>query len=416
MDEILKRLREQRARAWEAYKAFLDSITAEVRDMSGEEKAKDENFRTDLDGLDIRIDDLDKRVRADQARETNRAKIEAITGRNVTEDEGRADQKDAELIRSVLTGKSRSALIPISGMHVDRGADGRYQVRTLTSGTLGSGGALIPSSFRQSLYEFLVDESAIRQAGATVITTGGGENLTLPRLVSHGTAAIVGEGTAAAGSDPSFGTIVLGSWKYAQLLQLPRELIEDEQVDLLSFVARDMGRALGAVSGAAFVTGSGTNAPMGIMTASTIGVTGGTGVVGVPTANNLIDLMYSVASPYANRGAWLMARATEGAIRKIKDTYDQYVWQPGILSGTPNQLLGRPVYSDPNVAAMGTNNLAVLFGDIGGYWIRDVGSIEIARSDDFAFSTDLVTYRAILRTDGDLVDTAAVRTFKGGTA
>src|SRR5512137_2777770 len=132
MDEILKRLREQRARVWEHYKAFLDSITAETRDMSGEEKAKDETFRADLDALDIRIDDLDKRVLVDRNREAEKARIEAITGRNVDEVEKKMDRLDADLIRGVLSGKNRSALIPIGGMHVERGADGRYQVRALT--------------------------------------------------------------------------------------------------------------------------------------------------------------------------------------------------------------------------------------------------------------------------------------------
>jgi HK97 family phage major capsid protein len=416
MDEILKRLREQRARVWEHYKAFLDTITLEQRDMSGEEQAKDNSFRTDLDSLDVRIDDLDKRVAADRVREAERAKIEVITGVNSADVEERLNREGNKALRAFFRGETKQ-LAPIPfGMKVTRDATGRYQVRALTSGTLASGAALIPTSFHQQLVEFMVDESAIRQAGAFVLQTESGESLPIPRLVSHGTAAIVGEGTAAAGTDPSFGTVVFGAWKYAELLQIPRELIQDERVDLLGFVARDMGRALGEVTGVDFITGSGTNAPLGIMTAAGTGVTGGTGLVGVPTSDNLIDLQYSVAGKYAKRGAWLMKRATEGKIRKLKDTYDRYVWAPGIQAGTPNTLLENPVYTDPNVAACGTNNLSVLFGDIGGYWIRDVGDIEIARSDDFAFSTDLITYRAILRTDGDLVDTVAVKAFKGGTA
>ena len=137
------------------------------------------------------------------------------------------------------------------------------------------------------------------------------------------------------------------------------------------------------------------------MTAATTGVTSGTGVTGGFTADNLIDLYFAVIAPYRNSTscAWIMRDATLAKVRKLKDLNDQYLWQPSYQVGAPDALLGKPVYTDPNVAATALDAKSVLFGDI------------------FAFQNDLVTFRAILRGDGDLVDTTgAVKVFVGAAS
>lgn len=411
MKELITKLIEKRAHAWEAYKAFLDSVSTEDRDLSGEERQKDERYRADLDALDLRINELTRQHEANEKADEHRSRVEAITGRNVDD----PAKPDADPFRRLARGELRSIDVPLS-FAVDHARDGSYQIRALSVGTAGAGGTLVPASFRQQLYEALLEDAAIRQTNVTVLQTAGGGNLSIPYIASVGTAAIVGEGTALAGSDPSFATVVLGSWKYGQLVSLSREVIEDSGIDLLGWLARDIGRGIGAASGAALVTGSGTNAPKGVMTACGTGVSGGTGVVGVPTADNLIDLFYSVNAKYRAKGFWFMRDATLGKIRKIKDSDNQYLWQPGLTIGAPETLLGRPIVADPNVAATGTSAKSVAFGDFSGYFIRDVGVVEVSRSDDYAFNTDQVTFRGVLRTDGDLIDANAIKAFVGGTA
>jgi HK97 family phage major capsid protein len=81
------------------------------------------------------------------------------------------------------------------------------------------------------------------------------------------------------------------------------------------------------------------------------------------------------------------------------------VWQPGLTAGVPDTILGKPLYTDPNMPAVGAAAKSVLFGDFSTYFVRQVEAIRFERSDDYAFNTDLITYRAILRGDGDQVDT-----------
>jgi HK97 family phage major capsid protein len=167
------------------------------------------------------------------------------------------------------------------------------------------------------------------------------------------------------------------------------------------------------------VTGTGSSQPAGIITGASAGVTGSASVAGAFSADNLIDLFYSVISPYrnSNKAAWLMRDATVGAARKLKGSDNNYLWQPGLQVGSPDTLLGKPVLTDPNVAAVGLSAKSVAFGDIGAYHTRIAGGVRFERSDEYAFNTDLVTFRAIVRGDGILADqTGAVKVFTGNAA
>jgi HK97 family phage major capsid protein len=197
-------------------------------------------------------------------------------------------------------------------------------------------------------------------------------------------------------------------------------LVTDTGVDLAGYLSMQAGRALGNGFGAHLVTGTGTNQPNGVLTAATLGVTGATtAAAGAFTSDELIDLSYSVISPYRSSTScgWLMRDATVAKVRKLKDQQGQYLWQPSIQVGAPDTLLGKPLYTDPSMPAVALGAKSVLFGDFSTYFVRQVETIRFERSDDFAFNTDLITYRAILRGDGDQVDTTgAIKYFAGNAA
>jgi HK97 family phage major capsid protein len=130
-------------------------------------------------------------------------------------------------------------------------------------------------------------------------------------------------------------------------------------------------------------------------------------------------LHYSVIAPYRASSAcyWLMRDATVANARKLKDSTGQYLWQPSLQMGAPDMFLGKPVLTDPNVAAVALSAKSVLFGDFSQYFVRLAGGVRFERSDDYAFNTDLVTFRALLRADGSLVDlTGALKFFAGNAA
>jgi HK97 family phage major capsid protein len=132
----------------------------------------------------------------------------------------------------------------------------------------------------------------------------------------------------------------------------------------------------------------------------------------------LIDVQYNVADVYRQRtvAAWLMRDLTGARVRKIRDgaggTAGQFVWQPsptvGAIGGQPDTFLGCPVYFDVNVASMASNAKTIYYGDFSEYYIRDVRGLRLDRSDHLYFDKNQIAFRALLRTDGDLLDNFAV--------
>lgn len=286
------------------------------------------------------------------------------------------------------------------------GVSGSELRTNLNVGTAGQGKNTVPTDFERRLFDYMEAASGVRRSNVTILATTGGNPLQVPTVTAHGTAAIVGEGTALAQADPAFGQVTLGAYKYGQLAQITNELLQDSGVDITGFLARDFGRGIGRVTGTAYVGGNGTNQPTGIAYKAGTATTIQTGSTGVPSYNNLVDTIYSVIEEYRQNDAlWLMADGFEASIRKLTDTQGRPLWQPMVQADEPDLLLGYPIIDDRNFTASGTAaGTAALFGDTSAFAIRDAGNVRIERSDDFAFSSDVVTYRCILRSDSNLLD------------
>lgn len=410
-DNYLDRLVTARQRAWGEAKSIIEQATAENRDMTAEERQTFERIEADLDEKDAHIksvrDHLANEREADIARDAYAPFLGDTSDRN-------DDTFDA-----FLRGNGARAMdidftaIAAEKRAIRNGASGR-ELRDLVVGTTTAGGHTVPTDLVRSIYQYMENVSGVRRAGATVITTAGGNNLDLPQTATSGTAAIVGEGTALAENDPTFGKITLGAYKYGQLLQASNELLADSGVDLVGFFGRQFGTALGRATESHYVTGTGTNQPQGAARAAIVGtgVTLQTVATGVPSYANLVSLVYSVDELYRSAGAgWLMQDSFAGVIRKIVDTTGRPIWEPSTQAGQPDRLLGYPVYTTPFLSAVGTAaGTPMAFGSFAeGYIIRDVGSVRIERSDEYAFANDLVSWRAVLRTDGRVQDARAIK-------
>ncbi|GAB3884568.1 phage major capsid protein [Terrabacter terrigena] len=401
MSEVVKRLRERRANVWEQAKALADRAADENRNFNGEEQSS-------WDTLNAELDALDKRIKAvidgeQRAKETEEAfsRLEAKPDQRGGDQAADDESPEVAQVRAMLRGEAGAP----RGIEVN--PTGRTNFRTLSKLTAGAGANTVKTSFYDQLVQNMIETSAVLQAGVTILRTSSGETMQVPKTTSHSTAAIVAEAASIGVSDPSFGQASLGAFKYGVMVQLSRELVDDASVDLEGYLAMETGRALGNAFGAHLVTGTGTNQPRGILADTTLGVTTATGTSGVPTADNMLDLYYSVIAPYRNASsaAYLMKDTTVAALRKVKDTTGQYLWQPSLQAGAPDRFGSVPILTDPFMPATALNAKSVVFGDFSRYFVRLVGGIRFERSDEFAFSTDLITYRALLRGDGALMDT-----------
>ena len=185
----------------------------------------------------------------------------------------------------------------------------------------------------------------------------------------------------------------------------------------MALLAMNCGNALGVAVNTALTTGTDTTEPNGVVTASGSALIGGTGLAttGGFTYENLVSLYYSLdPAARALPGIGFMAKGSSiAAMRVLKDGAGNFVFQPAMSESTPDRVLGVPLYENPAMAAIGASAKSVIAGHFPSYYVRTVGGIRLDRSDDFAFSADLVTFRCTYRVDGNLPQTSHIKHFVG---
>ena len=367
----------------QAVHALRDLATeAKDREFTAEETEVAERTNSAIDALDSRIDTglraMEKEAKAAEALETFRSYQTLTTPAPENAVDARTD--DATLFRQLVTGEIRSfESLP-------------SEQRDLTKGSATAGGNLVDSTMFDRIFEKLEEESAVIRAGATVIRTAGGEDLLVPKVTTNPTGAIVAEAGTIGESDPVFGQVTLGAFKYAALTQVSQELLADSVFDVASFVTNVGGQAVTRALGADLSNGSGSSKPKGIAQAATSFGTSATATT--ITYANLVEIEATMPVPYKNQDTvWIMT-----------DDQSRPLWEPSMQAGNPDQLLGYRVYVDGNIDAATSGKRAVVFAHAPSYAVRIAGGLQIDRSDDFAFNTGLATFRFQMRGDGDGID------------
>jgi len=371
--------------------------------------------------------------RMEQERDRQLAEVRAMATRGRTPTLSREAAETARAFRSAIFSKNPAPIEVYASELADDWPDdvpepvmGRAgRVRIHTRDTLKSTATqALGVDVYGRIVQHLVETSAIMRAGATVVTTDTGEDLVVPRSTGFVTSAITAEGAQITESDPALSTVTLKAFKYANYFEVSQELANDSPTNLLDFLARQAALSLGLGTtgyGDDLINGAGTTEPRGLLLDAGTGVTGpaGTGTtLGTQgTANQGTDALWnligSVAEPYAesDSAAFIMRNASNVTIRKLRDTSGQPV--NGLTDR--RSILGYPVYVDPFMPAMANTAESIAFGAMDRYFVRIVNGVRFERSDEFRFQHDLVAFRCIVRLDGALIDTNAVKTFVNTT-
>lgn len=285
------------------------------------------------------------------------------------------------------------------------------RTRALGLVTPAAGGYLAPEDFAAVLIRKLTESLGIFKTGITTISTGR-DKWTAPRVLTDPSAVWVEENTTIGGTQPTFETKSIEVHKAGLLMQVANELLTDDATDLLVYLAEATANALQRAVGAGLVGGNGTGKPFGIVGRTTAGVTG---LANAATADDLINLKYSVAEHFANApgASYLVNRAYMGTLRTLKDGSGRYLFNPAQTVSQPDVFDGNPIYTDSNVPAPAAGAKSVLFGDFSGYYMVLGNTISWARSDEFAFDKDQATFRGLVRVGGDLVIPDSVKAFAG---
>lgn len=396
--ENINRLLAERANIWETTGKPLADIAAE-REWTGEERQKWEAAEAGIAPLSERIKALELSLEQERA-------VAAFADALRSEPD----------VRAAFETELRSVLVERDRQFTDFDFTGKELTRALSVGTGTAGGNTTAPQFLAELIKPLRDFSSVLSAGARIITTSSGTDLTVPRVNSFGAAAVATEATQLTGTDPSFNQLTLKGYKFGDYRGVSKELFEDSAFDIEAFVVELIAENIGLLLGAKLAVGAGTTETAGLITAATVGKTGATGVTGAFTFDDIIDVHYSVPAPYRTKGSWLFADTAIAAARKLKGTDGQYIWSPSVQVGQPDLVLGKPVFTDANMAAPALNAKPFGFGDVSRYWVRLVNSIRVERSEHALFGTDQVAFRGVLRADGVLTDLSAFKLFRGAAS
>jgi HK97 family phage major capsid protein len=406
LSEYLKKLVDDRQAAYHAAKAKMDEAAAESRSLSAEEREFVDRTFAELDEKRATIDTLIEAEKREREIAESMRGLEDVA--RPVEARNAAATTDADILRQIISGERRSHVFEMEQRDITKSASNAPVPTTFSSAVIDQARLVGP----------MLDPSVV-----TVLNTASGEDLVLPSLASWSTAGIEAEAASIDESDPGFGKTTLRSFKYGFMVQLSSEFLADSNIDVLGFLSQQAGNEFGVRLNDALTNGTGTVQPRGIVQAASAGITGGTATAtrgtGGFTADDVIDLVYSLdggARRLPGFGVMGNGKAI-AALRKLKTTSGDYVFVPTLAPGTPDTILGSySLLENPAMADPASGAVSLIAGHFPSYYVRSVGGLQVARSEDFAFQNDLTSIRFTWRIDGNLPQVTHVRKFTGGTA
>ena len=390
MSEFVKSQQELRAN--------LTAQIQETLDSAEERGGLDAETLNKVNVIESEIRSADDAIAIAQRQEERKAEA-AEAARGFVPSESREERSSGDILRGIANGEIRG-----------------HEFAQEQRATLVPSANTVPKSFYDQVFDVARLVGPMLEV-SDVIRTTSGEDLTLPTLTAYSTAAKFAAGAAIDEAEPTYSSITLGAYKYGLLIPVASELVTDAGFNIEAHLAEQAGNGIGTAVNAALTTGDGTGDPNGIVTAASAGITGAAAVAGAFTADELIDLAYNGVDGLVRRlpgTAYMASGQAIGAMRKLKDTAGNYLFQVGV--GQPDQFAGFDVIENPNVAVPAADAISVLFGHMPSYKVRMAGGLGVASSADYAFNTDTVTYRFTMRVDGDLTHTSHIRKFTGGAA
>jgi HK97 family phage major capsid protein len=396
-----KALREERAKAIADMQTMLGKANEEKRDLTGDET-------TGFDALHKRAEDIKAQLdRYDAAKKL--ASELAAKGGESRQQPGREDINTPEQKADQQAKEARSQL----DTYLRTGSIAPAETRALT---VSGAGVVGDRAYYNQLIVALKTFAGVREAGATILPTSDGNDLTVPKVDdTSNTGQIVGEATQDdTDADPSLSNITLKAYKFdSKWIKVSLEMLQDSAFPIEQFINNIAGERIGRALNNFATTGSGVAQPKGFLVAGTAGKTAATS--SAITYEELLDLIHSVDAGYRNSPNFRLTfhDTTLAALRKLKDSAGQYIFAAG-TAGAPARVLdyayvvnnAMPQLSD------GVNSKVVAAGDFARYFVRDVTGVTVVRATELFVGSGLVGFRVFSRHDANLTDANAIKYLK----
>ena len=372
----------------------------------------------------------------DETAETLGASFDVVARQEAADQALTALRSEVEEVKSRLARSARVAPRPRigagathQGLEMKSFVDGflrqgrESELKSMSIGSVADGGYAVPIELDQKIAQRLLRISPIRSISQVVQTSTAnyrkliGINGTVSGWVSETAARPVS-------ASPQFAEI---SPPYGELYANPsasQAMLDDSMFDLESWLADQIAREFARAEGAAFVSGTGINQPVGFLSAPTseandanrpfgtlqyIASANATGLDAQPD-DHLLDMVMSLNPGHRQGAVWVMNASTIAQIRKVKDAMGDYIWQPSFMDGQPDRLLGYPVIEAADMPNIGAGNVPIAFGNFqNGYLITERTGTRILR--DPYTNKPYVNFYATRRLGGQVLDSDAIKLF-----
>jgi HK97 family phage major capsid protein len=409
----IKELRERQAQVVSEARERLDLVTSNTDESRAAElEASHDAAMAEFDRLEGLITRAERtaaaEARAEEARAANRPT--PADGQRSAADTGSAIEY-RKVFAKVVCGWRPDDLSSEERQVLNTG---RAEFRAQSTGTNAAGGFTVPTELLAQIERAMLAWGPMYNSDvATVIQTSSGNPLKLPTV--DDTAVTAGAHTEGAaltddgGKDVTFGQRSLDAFAYdTEFVRWSWELNDDSIFSMEALLGDLLGERLARIANLQLTVGTGSSAPNGVVTASTLGRTAA--AVAAVTGDELIDLVHSVDPAYRTspKARFMFNDGTLAAIRKLKDGDGNYLWQMGdVTRGEPGTLLGYRYSINQAMASLGAASRVAVFGDFGKYYVRKVGAPVVGVMRE-RFWPDL-GIAGLIRFDGEIGTAAAVK-------
>lgn len=386
-------LREKRNKAWEAAKAFVETKRDKDGLLSAEDAASYAEMEQKIKDYGTEIERMEQMAAMDA--QLSKPTSVPLTGKPMNGGKPKSGRASDEY-RAAMLNALRTNFRQVSDV--------------LSEGVDANGGYLVPEEYDSRLIDTLTEENIMRKLGHT-ITTSGEHKINI--AATKPAAAWIDEGGALSFGDATFAQINLDAHKLHVAVKVTEELLYDNAFGLESYIIDQFAKALSNAEEDAFLNGDGKGKPLGIFAETgggTVGVTAASATA--ITADEIINLVYSLKRPYRKNAKFIMNDQTIAALRKLKDNNGAYLWQPSLQAGEVDRLFGYEVYTSPYVPTITAGKPVIAFGDFSYYNIGDRGTRSFAELKELYAGNGMVGFVAKERVDGKLILPESVQILK----
>lgn len=320
--------------------------------------------------------------------------------------------------------RSRGQSVNDEQKMVELGRKAAMEHKDITIGSQAGGGYAVPKIISTEIEKMELKFSPIRSL-VKVVPAGSSDYKELVSI-NGATSGWVGEsGTRAGTGTPTLREIAPTHGELYAYPQVSEWSLDDIQFNVENWLSEAVAEQFALAEGDAVIRGNGTNKPTGMLNSAPTAVSDEAGsraaavyeFIGNVDAgfailpDRLIDLMYAVNAAYRANATWVFNSVTAGRIRKLKDSTGQYLWQPSLIVGQPDTLLGKPVSTWEQMDNPAANAHPVAFGDFRrGYLLTDRVGLRVTR--DNVTNIGFVKFYVRRREGGIVLNNNAIKFLK----